>query len=76
LRTLLARLDALADRDRETALQLLVGTTEQRRFDARFDDEDAKVFREFAKAVEDHIGETEQKARRERLGLDWDVDQE
>ena len=71
LRTLLTRLDALGEREREQALELLIGATEPGPRDRAFDEEDVRVFQEFAKAVEDSNSAVDKKARRERLGLDY-----
>jgi len=78
-------LDALNDRDREQALEQLVGTSEPRpghpqqsRYQHRavtFEDEDVRLFREYAKEVEEQIGNVEKKEQRERLGLDWDPEE-
>lgn len=71
LRTLLARLDALNDRDREDALQILIGATELGPREAPFEEDDVKLFTEFARVVEERISETDKRAHRERLGLAW-----
>ncbi|EJD41289.1 hypothetical protein AURDEDRAFT_186635 [Auricularia subglabra TFB-10046 SS5] len=72
LRTLLVRLDALNERDRAHALETLL-TDEP---DATgFEPEDARVFRVFAKEVEESNRRVDAAARRERLGLDWDDDE-
>jgi len=40
-----------------------------------FEDEDVRLFREYAKEVEEQIGNVERKEQRERLGLDWDPEE-
>ncbi|KAH7103798.1 hypothetical protein BKA62DRAFT_768191 [Auriculariales sp. MPI-PUGE-AT-0066] len=77
LRTLLARLDALSNFDRERALELLIGTREPRPgpHSISFEDDEVRLFRAFAQEVESQIGDADKKAQRERLGLDWDMEE-
>jgi len=68
LRQILRILDGMRDNDREEALQVLVAAKPSTGHP--FDDEDVKVFRAFALAVEDA---TKGIQSRGQSGLDWEA---